>query len=137
MDQALSLVQRHRLSLQSMQTCLDSAAALLQRNSSGVDLENQADCVWEVEDVSAWETNFTTGLEELSTLDPLLEDFVKEEAMGEFREKVKAMLLRNTEVKQQLDAYRQMLQRCVLLCITETSNICTHSCYVQPIRCMF
>ncbi|XP_037304616.2 nesprin-1 isoform X8 [Pungitius pungitius] len=114
-DQALSLVQRHRLSLQSMQTCLDSAAALLQRASSGVDLENQADCVWEVEDVSAWETNFTTGFEELSTLDPLLENFIKAEAMGEFREKVMAMLLRNTEIKKQLDAYREMLQSCTAL----------------------
>ncbi|XP_031731325.1 nesprin-1 isoform X8 [Anarrhichthys ocellatus] len=114
-DQALSLVRRQHLSLQSMQKCLDSAAALLQRASSGVDLENQTDCVWDVDDISAQEKNFTTGLEELRTLDPLLEDFMKTEAMGEFREKVEAMLLRNTEVKQQLDVYREMLQSCTAL----------------------
>lgn len=115
MDQVLSLVQRHHFSLQAMQTCLDSAAALLQRASSGMDLENQTGCVWDVEDILTQEKNFTTGLAELRTLDPLLEDFIKTEAMGKFREKVGSMLLRNTEVKQQLDAYRETLQRCVLL----------------------
>ncbi|XP_074471039.1 nesprin-1-like isoform X4 [Sebastes fasciatus] len=114
-DTALSLVQRLHLSLQSMQKCLDSAAALLQRASSGVDLENQTDCAQDLEDLSAQEKNFTAGLEELRTLDPLLEDFMEAGAMGELREKVEAMLLRNTEVKQQLDAYREVLQSCAAL----------------------
>ncbi|KAK1888724.1 Nesprin-1, partial [Dissostichus eleginoides] len=114
-DQALSLVQRHALSLQSMQKCLDSAAALLQKASVGVDLENQTDCVRDLEDLSAQENNFTAGLEELGTLDPLLEDIIEAEAMGELREKVEGMQLRNTEFKQHLDAYREVLQSCEAL----------------------
>ncbi|XP_033998692.1 nesprin-1 isoform X2 [Trematomus bernacchii] len=114
-DQALSLVQRHALSLQSMQKCLDSAAALLQKASVGVDLENQTDCVRDLEDLSAQENKFTAGLEELGTLDPLLEDIIEAEAMGELREKVERMQLRNTEFKQHLDAYREVLQSCEAL----------------------
>lgn len=98
-----------------MQKCLDSAAAFLQRARLGVDLENQTDCVCDLEDISAQEKNFTAGLEELRTLDPLLEDFIEAKAMGELREKVEAMQLRNTEGKQQLGAYREVLQRCVLV----------------------
>ena len=129
MDQALSLVQRHALSLQSMQKCLDSAAALLQKASVGVDLENQTDCVRDLEDLSAQENKFTAGLEELGTLDPLLEDIIEAEAMGELREKVERMQLRNTEFKQHLDAYREVLQRCVLL--LKPSNICINIWHVQ------
>ncbi|XP_049914520.1 nesprin-1 [Epinephelus moara] len=114
-DQTLSLVQRHHLSLQSMQKCLDSAAAVLQRASSGVDLENQTDCAQDLEDISAQEKSFTAGLEELRTLDPLLEDFMEAGAMGELRKKVEAVLLRNTEVKQHLDTYRDVLQSCAAL----------------------
>ncbi|XP_028460256.1 nesprin-1 isoform X2 [Perca flavescens] len=114
-DQAFSLVQRHHLALQSMQKCLDSAAAFLQTASSGVDLENQTDCVWDLENISAQEKNFTAGLEELRTLDPLLEDFIEARAMGELKEKVEAMLLRNTEGKQHLGAYREVLQSCAAL----------------------
>lgn len=115
MDQALSLVQRHHLSLQSMQTWLDSAAAVLQRASSGVELENQTDCARDLEEISAKEKNFTAGFGELRTLDPLLDDFMEAVAMSELREKVEAMRLRNTEVRQQLDAYGDVLQRCVLV----------------------
>lgn len=81
----------------------------------GVELENQADCVQELKEIRAQEKNFTAGLEELRTLDPLLEDLMEAGLMSELREKVEAMQLRNTEVKQQLDAYREALQRCVLM----------------------
>lgn len=81
-----------------------------------MELENQTDCVQDLEEISAQEKNFTAGLEDLGTLDPLLEDFMEARAMSELREKVEAMQLRNTEVKQQLDAYREELQRCVHKC---------------------
>lgn len=115
MDQALSLVQRHHLSLQSMQKCLDCAADFLQRASLGVELEKQTDCMRDLEEISAQENNFTTVLEELRTWEPLLADFVDTEVMSDLREKVEAMQLRNTEVKQQLEAYREVQQRCVLM----------------------
>ena len=132
MDQALSLVQRHHLSLQSMQTWLDSAAAELQRASSGVELENQTDCVRDLEEISVQEKNFTAGLDELRTWDPLSEDFMEVGAMSELREKVAAMQLRNTEVRQQLDAYRELLQRCVLVLMWSVAT-CVHSWHVQSI----
>lgn len=111
MEKVLALVQRHHLSLQTMQQWLDSAADLLQRGSSGVELEDQTERVRDMEEISAQEKGFTVGLEELRTLDPLLVDFIKPGAMS--REKVETMQLRNTEVKHQLDAYREVSQRCV------------------------
>ncbi|XP_071335456.1 nesprin-1 isoform X2 [Trachinotus anak] len=115
LDEALSLVQRHHLSLQSMQAWLDSAAVLLQRASSGVELEDQSDCVRDLEEISAQEKSFTAGLEELRALDPLLGDFMESGVMSGLREKVETMQMRNTEVKHQLDAYREVLQRCTVL----------------------
>lgn len=115
MDQVLSLVQRHHLSLQSMQTWLDSAVAVLQRASLGVELEDQTDCVQDLEEISAQENNFIAGLEELGTLNPLLEDLMEAGVTSDLRKKVEAMQLRNTKVKQQLDAHREVLQRCVLM----------------------
>lgn len=109
-DQALSLVQRYHLSLQSMHTWLDSAASVLQRVSSGV----ETDCVQDLEEISAQEESFTAGLEELRSLDPLLGEFMPAETTSELRQKVEAMQNRKTEVKQQLDGYRDVLQRCVL-----------------------
>lgn len=100
-----------------MQKWLDSAAAVLQRARSGLELENHTECVQDLEEISAQEKNFTAGLEELKTLDPLLENIMKAGAMNELKENVEAMQLRNTEVKQQLDAYRKVLQRCVLVLI--------------------
>lgn len=132
MDQALTLVQRHYLSLQSMHTWLDSAASVLQRASLGVELENQTDCVRDLEEISARENNFTAALEELRSLNPQLEDFMQAGAMSELREKVEATQLRKTEVKQQLDAYREVLQRCVLVLIELIIYI--HNCYAQSIR---
>ena len=111
----LSLVQRHHLSLQSMQTWLDSAAAVLQRGSLGVELENHTDCERDLEEISAQENNFTSALEELRSLAPLLEDFIEAGAKSGLRENVDRMQLRNTEVEQQLDVYRGLLQRCVLV----------------------
>ncbi|XP_047184446.1 nesprin-1 isoform X2 [Scophthalmus maximus] len=112
-EKVLALVQRHHLSLQTMQQWLDSAADLLQRGSSGVELEDQTERVRDMEEISAQEKGFTVGLEELRTLDPLLVDFIKPGAMS--REKVETMQLRNTEVKHQLDAYREVSQRCTVL----------------------
>ncbi len=80
-----------------------------------MELENRTDCVRDLEEISAQEKNFPAGFEELRTLDPLLEDFMEAVAMSELREKVEAMQLRKTEVKQQLDAYGGVLQRCVLV----------------------
>lgn len=114
MDQALSLVQRYHLSQQSMQEWLDSTAALLHGASSGVELENLTGLMRDLEETSAQEKNFAAGLEEMRTLDSLLVDFLKAGVISELREKVQAVQLRSTEVKQQVDAYRGMLQRCVL-----------------------
>ncbi|KAG7239212.1 hypothetical protein INR49_029965 [Caranx melampygus] len=113
--EALSLVQRRHLSLQSMQKWLESAAVLLQRGSSGVELENQTDCVQDLEEISVQEKSFTAGLDELRVLDPLLVDFMEPGVMSGLRETVETMQMRNTEVKQQLDAYREVLQRCTAL----------------------
>ncbi|XP_039981881.1 nesprin-1-like isoform X4 [Xiphias gladius] len=114
-DKVLALVQRHHLSLQSMQKWLDSAAALLQRVSSEVELENHTDCMLDLEEISAQEKRFTAGLEEQRTLDSLLVDFMEPRVMSGLREKVEKLHLRNTEVKHQLDAYREVLQRCAAL----------------------
>lgn len=97
-----------------MHTWLDSATAVLQRASTGVELENQTDCVEELEDVLAQETHFTAGLEEQRSLNPLLADFMEAGVMSELRESLDAVQLRKTEVKQQLDAYTELLQGCVL-----------------------
>lgn len=115
MDKVLSLVQRYHLSLQSMQKWLDSAAALLQRCSSGVDLENLTDCMRDLEDLSAREKSFTTALDDLRTLNSLLVDFMEPGVMSGLKEKIETMQLRNMDVKQKLDAYREVLQRCVLM----------------------
>uniref|UniRef100_A0A3P8TBY5 Spectrin repeat containing nuclear envelope protein 1 n=1 Tax=Amphiprion percula TaxID=161767 RepID=A0A3P8TBY5_AMPPE len=114
-DQALSLVQRLHSSLQSMQIGSDSAEALLQRASSGVELENQTDCERDLEEFSAQQKISTAALEELRALDLLLVDFVEAGVMSVLREKTQAMQLKNTEVKQQVDAYREVLRRCTAL----------------------
>ncbi|CAB1447010.1 unnamed protein product, partial [Pleuronectes platessa] len=113
-DQAVSLVQRHHLSLQTMQKWLDSAAALLLRASSGLELENHTDCVRDLEEISAEEKSFTVALEELRTLDPLLVD-VTEPGVRCGEKDAEKMQLKNTEVKHQLEAYREVLQRCAVL----------------------
>lgn len=100
--------------MQPMRIWLDCTTAVLQRASSGVELENQTDCAEELEDVLAQETHFTAGLEEQRSLHPLLADFMDAGVMRELRESLDAMQLRKAEVKQQLDAYRERLQRCVI-----------------------
>ena len=99
-----------------MQKSLDCAADFLQRASLGVELEKQTDCIWDLEEMSAQEKNFTAGLEELRTWEPLLVNSVDTGEMSKLREKVEAMQLRKTEVKQQLEAYREVQQRYVLIC---------------------
>lgn len=80
-----------------------------------MELENQTDCMRDLEEISAQEKNFTAGLEELRTWEPLLVNFVDTEVMSKLVEKVEAMQLRKTEVKQQLEAYREVQQRYVLM----------------------
>lgn len=80
-----------------------------------MELENQTDCMRDLEEISAQEKNFTADLVELRSLDPLLEEFMDAEAMCELRERVEAMQQRRIKVKQQLDAYREVLKRCVLV----------------------
>lgn len=99
--------------MQSMHTWLDCATAVLQRASSEVELGNQTDCAEELEDVLAQETHFTAGLEEQRSLYPLLADFMDAGVMSKLRENLDAMQLRKADVKQQLDAYIELLQRCV------------------------
>ncbi|XP_026174038.1 nesprin-1 isoform X1 [Mastacembelus armatus] len=114
-DKALSLVQRYHSSVQAVQKWLDSAVALLQKASFGLEVENQTDYVQELAEISDEENSFTAALEELRTLNPLLEEFMEPGAMGGLRDNVETTQLRNTDVKQQLDAYRDVLQRCAAL----------------------
>lgn len=90
--------------------------ALLQRATSGVELENQADCTRDLEEISNEEKSFTAGFEECRALDPLLVDFVEAGVMSGLRGNVQALQLRSTEVKQQVDAYREVLLRWVFIC---------------------
>lgn len=113
MDQALALVQRYHLSLQCMHTWLDSAASVLQRASSGVELESQTDCVRDLDEISGREETFTAGLMELRALDPLLANVVEPGAMSELRENAEALQLQKTEAERQMEAFREALQRCV------------------------
>lgn len=113
MDRAAAPVQRYHLSLQSIHTWLDSAAAVLQRAGSGVELESQADCVLrDLDEVSAEEEKtFAAGLMELRALDPVLANFVEPGAMSELRENAEALQLRKTEAERQMEAFREALQR--------------------------
>lgn len=96
-----------------MHTWLDSAASVLQRASSGVELESQTDCVRDLDEISAREETFTAGLMELRALDPLLANVVEPGAMSELRENAEALQLRKTEAERQMEAFREALQRCV------------------------
>lgn len=98
-----------------MQRWLDSIADLLQGTSSGVDPENHTDCMQDLGEVLAQEKNFTAGFEELKTLDPLLVDFTDAAVMSGFRTKVQSMQMMKSELKQQVDSYREVLQRYVLI----------------------
>lgn len=97
-----------------MQKWLDSAVALLQRTSSGIDPDNHSDCLLELDEILDQEKSFTAGLDQLKTLNLLLVDFMETEEMSNLRHKVETVRLRDTDVKQQLDAHREVLQRCVL-----------------------
>ncbi|TWW68818.1 Nesprin-1 Enaptin KASH domain-containing protein 1 [Takifugu flavidus] len=87
----------------------------LQRASTGVELENQTDCVEDLEDVLAQETHFTAGLEEQRSLNPLLGDFMEVGVMSRLKEKLDAVQLRKAEIKQQLDVHRELLHSCATL----------------------
>lgn len=94
-----------------MQKWLHSVADLLHGTGSGVDPENLSDCVQDLEEVVAQEKNFTAGSEELKALDPLLVDYIDAMGMSELREKIRSMHVKKTELKHQVDAYREVLQR--------------------------
>lgn len=82
-----------------------------------MELESQTDCARDLDEISAQEKTFTAGLMELRALDPVLENFTEAGAMSELREKVEALQLRKTETERQMDAYREVLQRCVSVSI--------------------
>lgn len=82
-----------------------------------MELESQTDCVWDLDEISAQEKTFTAGLMELRALEPVLGNFIEVGAMSELREKVEALQLRKTETERQMDACREVLQRCVLVSI--------------------
>lgn len=111
MDQALFLIQRRHLSLQSTQKWLDCTAAFLQRASSGVELQNQTDWMQVLEDITAQETDFNAALEELQTVDRQLEEYVESGVTSQVREQVEAIKSRKVEAKQQLEVHRGTLQR--------------------------
>lgn len=102
-----------------MQKWLDSVAGLLHGTGSGVDPENLSDCMQDLEEVVAQEKNFTAGFEELKTLDPLLVDYIDAAVMSELREMIQSMQVKKTELKHEVDAYREVLQRYVLLLLLE------------------
>ncbi|MED6283585.1 hypothetical protein CHARACLAT_010424, partial [Characodon lateralis] len=112
LDQALAVVQRHHLSLQSMQEWLDKIATLLHETRSGVEIEFHKDCMRDLEIILAQETNFTTSSEEIKTLDPLLVDLVEGGVLKQIRKKIQSMQQMKKEVKLQVDVYREVLQRC-------------------------
>lgn len=87
----------------------------------------------DLEKILAQEKDFTAALEELKTLDPLVEEFMQTEPMRELREKVKQLNLRQTELKQQLGAHRKVLQRCV----SESSHLCMHHRSLRTINNLF
>ncbi|XP_067337447.1 nesprin-1 isoform X16 [Channa argus] len=114
-EKVLSLVQRHHFSLQSMQKWLDSAATFLPKSSFGVELENQTGVMQEMTEIVAQGKSFTAGLEELRTLNSLLVEFMEPGVMSGLGENIETMEQRNTDVKQQLDAYSEVLHRCAAL----------------------
>lgn len=87
--------------------------SVLQRASLGVELENQTDCVRDLDEIAGQEKTFAAGLMELKALDPLLVNVVQSGAMSELRENVEALQLRKAEAEQQMEAFREALQRCV------------------------
>lgn len=113
MDEALSLVQRYHLSLQPVHTWLDSAESVLQRASSGVELESQTDCVRELDEISAQAKTVTVALMELRALDPVLENVVEPGAMSELRENLESLQQRKVAAEQQMEAFREALHRWV------------------------
>lgn len=118
MEQALSLVQRYSTAQHSTKAWLETAGAFLQRVSLGVDQENLSESIEELQDILSHERAFKAGLEELRSLNPRLEPFVKPAAaMQELRRRVEEMRLRNTKFKQQLNEQDNVLQRCVWVCV--------------------
>ncbi|XP_019750512.1 nesprin-1 isoform X11 [Hippocampus comes] len=112
LDQALSLVRRYRSSLQSMQKCLDCAADFLQRTTVvGMELKHNADRIPNLEEINTQEKNLMAVLEEMMTRE-LLEDT---RVMSELRGEIEAAQRRSTEIRQQMEASREVHERCASL----------------------
>ncbi|XP_077366762.1 nesprin-1 isoform X9 [Festucalex cinctus] len=107
LDQALTLVQRLHSSLQSMQKCLDCAADFLQHTTAGLELEHHADWLLNLEEMNTQQKNLTAVFEEMTTL-----TLVDTQVMSELRGEVEATQVRCTEIRQQLEACREVHERC-------------------------
>lgn len=94
-----------------MREWLDNVSTLLHETRSGVEIENRKDRMQNVEEILAQEKNFTTSAEEIRTLDPLLVDFVEAGELKQIRTKIQSMQQMKEEVTQQVEAYREVLQR--------------------------
>ncbi|XP_061559702.1 nesprin-1 isoform X16 [Phycodurus eques] len=107
----LILVQKHQSSLQAMRKCLDCAADFLQHTSIGVELEHHADWVQNLEEINAQDKNLSAFVEEMMTMEPPVDTHV----MSELRGEVEASQLRGTEIRQQMEACREVHERCASL----------------------
>ncbi|XP_061667964.1 nesprin-1 isoform X8 [Syngnathoides biaculeatus] len=107
----LNLVQKHHSSLQNMQRCLDCAADFLQHKSVGVELQHHADCLRNLEEIDVQDKNLSALLEEMMTSEPPAEAHV----MSGLREELQACQLRGTEIRQQMEACREVHERCASL----------------------
>lgn len=117
-----------------MHTWLDSAVSVLQRASSGVERESQTDCVRDLDEVAAQEKAFAAGLMELRALDPVLVNVVQSGAMSELRENAEALQLRKAEAEQQMESFREALQRCASVSPRVLTSLHQQSCTLQFIK---
>lgn len=91
-----------------MQQCLDCAADFLQRTTVvGTELERHADRIPNMEEINTQEKNLTGVLEEMTTRE-LLEDT---RVMSELRGEIEAAQRRSTEIRQQMEARREVHER--------------------------
>ncbi|XP_053736179.1 nesprin-1 isoform X10 [Synchiropus splendidus] len=111
LDQAQSLVRSHNTALQSMQKYLDSAEDFLQGARPGLELLNESDSA-RLEEVSAQEENFTSGLAELNTLQPSLVHVCDSEAINKLKDNIDGMQQKYKNIKHQLDAFSEQHKSC-------------------------
>ncbi|XP_061127011.1 nesprin-1-like isoform X2 [Syngnathus typhle] len=111
LDQALSLLRRHHSSLQSVQKCLDRADDFLQHVSGGVELEHHANWTLNLDQIDNQDKNLAAVLEEMMTWEPL----AGTRLMKELGREVEAARLRSARVRQQMEACREVHERCAFL----------------------